>query len=566
MLLATGADIINSPAHSTECGPGSGIPGPENSVFAVESSLSSQLQPINFVLDRVMLDQASSSTSSNSSSSSAEESLSGPSDILTGSVFQQDDPLTPSIPLTCNDPSQPDDGPDSLDKETALQTLQLFNNSSVRYVLPLIDPILFRGTLELAYSSEETHSSQQLQAQASVLALASVMSLIEDSAPSPSYSLGVKCASQALALLDSTSGAASLLTLQAVSLLRIHGAFSGEIPASLQIHKTACRLVKELGGHTTGPGKPGNTNSTYSEREYRELRTLFWQSYITDKHITLRTGMEPCLDDSICDLTLPDDCGFPKGYPLPGSKDGRMPSLPYGVLSPCLGGDIQLSILKSKVWQLLYSPEARQRSEAELLWAVRELDGEVEAWRMSVPAEMRPTFLIADKSRISPPKIDMPSWVRPHATTLHLEYHNLFITIHQASARYQFSKGSDTLMQAWSTSVQSSITLALEASRSTLLYLETVLDRLAKETFWICIHYPIVALRTLFVNIVANPSGPDAESDLRLLCSTHDLIKRMPMSKRLVHGEAYVQKIEEEISGLVQYAQSLMSCSTGSRH
>lgn len=72
-----------------------------------------------------------------------------------------------------------------------------------------------------------------------------------------------------------------------------------------------------------------------------------------------------------------------------------------------------------------------------------------------------------------------------------------------------------------------------------------------------CIHYPIVALRTLFVNIVANPSGPDAKSDLQLLCSTASLIERMPMSNRLVHGKVYIQKIEEEISGLVEYVRSL---------
>ncbi|KAJ4182413.1 hypothetical protein NW755_010463 [Fusarium falciforme] len=193
---------------------------------------------------------------------------------------------------------------------------------------------------------------------------------------------------------------------------------------------------------------------TCNQRENRELRTLFWYSYITDKQVIMRTGMEPLLPDDICDLTLPDDCIASKEYAIPELKDGRMPLLPYGVLPPCLVGNIQLSILKSKVWRLLYSTEARQRSEAELLWAVRELDDELEAWRMSVPTKLRPTFLIADKKHISPPEIDLPSW------------------------------GSDSLEHAWSSSVQSSIALALEASRSTLLYLETVLDRLAKEMFW----------------------------------------------------------------------------------
>ncbi|KAI8657226.1 Fungal-trans domain-containing protein [Fusarium keratoplasticum] len=526
----------------------------ENSVFAVERSLSSQLQPVDFVLDRVMMDQVNSSTSS---SPFVQESQPGHCGIFAQENFKPDDLLESSMPLAESHLSQLNDL-GCLDRETAWQILQAYSESSVRYVLPLVDPVLFQDSLELAYSSEETiQASQRAQAQGSILALISVLSFLDDHALSLSHDLGMKCASQASALVEFTNEEASLLNLQTVSLLRLQCAFTGQISGAIKRHETACRLVKELGCHTMGVGGSGLENTAYNQRENRELRTLFWHSYITDKQIIMRTGMEPLLPDDICDLTLPKDCSASKGYPIPELKDGGMSLPPYGVLSPCLVGDIQLSILKSKVWRLLYSTEARQRSEAELLWAVRELDGELEAWRMSVPTKLRPTFLIADKRHISPPEIDLPSWVRHHATTLHLEYRHLFITIHQANARYQFSKGSDSLEHAWSSSVQSSITLALEASRSTLLYLETVLDRLAKEMFWMCIHYPIVALRTLFVNIVANPSGPDAKSDLQLLCSTASLIERMPMSNRLVHGKVYIQKIEEEISGLVEYVRSL---------
>ncbi|KAM6522802.1 hypothetical protein FALCPG4_012417 [Fusarium falciforme] len=556
MLLATGVGIISSSAHSIGRGLEKRRPKPriENSVFAVERSLSSQLQPIDFVLDRVMMDHVNSSTSS---SPSVQGPRPGHYGIFAQNIFKPDDLFESSMPLTGSHLSQLNDL-DCLDRETAWQILQAYSESSVRYVLPLIDPVLFQDTLELAYSSEEaTQASQRAQAQGCVLALISVLSFLDHHALSLSHDAGMKCASQALALLEFTNEEASLLNLQTVSLLRLQCAFTGQIASAIKRHQTACRLVKELGSHTMRLDRAGVANMTCNQRENRELRTLFWYSYITDKQVIMRTGMEPLLADDICDLTLPDDCIASKEYAIPELKDGSMPLLPYGVLPPCLVGNIQLSILKSKVWRLLYSTEARQRSEAELLWAVRELDGELEAWRMSVPTKLRPTFLIADKRHISPPEIDLPSWVRHHATTLHLEYHHLFITIHQANARYQFSKGSDSLEHAWSSSVQSSIALALEASRSTLLYLETVLDRLAKEMFWMCIHYPIVALRTLFVNIVANPSGPDAKSDLQLLCSTASLIERMPMSNRLVHGKVYIQKIEEEISGLVEYVRSL---------
>ncbi|KAJ4210846.1 hypothetical protein NW759_013150 [Fusarium solani] len=442
----------------------------ENSVFAVQRSLSSQLEPIEFALDRVMLDQGTSVTAC---LPLVEEFLPGLGEIFHQEIPQRDGFLS-SIPLTCHSSSDPGDDVDRLDRETAWRALDAYSESSVRFVHPLMDPVIFQDTLELAYSLEET--AQRAAAQASVLALVSTMGFFDDRALSLPRSLEMKCASRALFLLESTSGIANLMSLRAISLLRFQSAFSGQIPTSIRMHHVACRLVTELGGHTMRP----NTGVRYSESEIRELRALFWESYITDKAATLRTGMEPCLPDSLCDLTPPGHLSSSPGC----FNEGRMPPLPYGVLPPCLMGDIQLSILKSRIWQLLYSTEARQRSEAELLRAVRELDGELETWRMCVPAEIRPTFLIADKSRISTLEVDLPPWVRHHGTALHLEYHNLFITIHQASARYQFSKGSDSLGKAWGTSVQSSITLALEASRSTLLYLETALDQLVKEMFW----------------------------------------------------------------------------------
>ncbi|EEU38160.1 uncharacterized protein NECHADRAFT_84447 [Fusarium vanettenii 77-13-4] len=493
----------------------------ENSVFAIEQSLSSQLEPIDFVLDRVMLEQGTSVTTC---LPWVEEFLPGLGDIFCREASEQDVFLS-SIPLTCNSTG---DEVDCLDRETAWRALDAYPESSVRFVHPLMDPVIFRDTLELAFSLEET--PRRTAAQASVLALVSTMGFFDDRALSLPRSLEMKCASRAVFLLESTNGIANLMSLRAISLLRFQSAFSGQIPASVRMHQIACRLVTELGGHNMRPEAGVN----YNETEIRELRSLFWESYITDKATTLRTGIEPCLPDNLCDLTPPGHLSPSLGC----FNEGRMPPPPYGVLPPCLMGDIQLSILKSRIWQLLYSNEARQRSEAELLRAVRELDGELEAWRMCVPEEIRPTFLVADRSRISTlEELDLSPWVRHHGTSLHLEYHNLFITIHQASARYQFSKGSDSLGQAWGTSVQS--------------------NRVDQCNYRVSIHYPVVALRTLFVNIAANPSGPDAESDLRLLCSTSDLIKRMPMSEKMVGGQEYIQKMEEDVSELVQYVQSL---------
>jgi hypothetical protein len=152
-------------------------------------------------------------------------------------------------------------------------------------------------------------------------------------------------------------------------------------------------------------------------------------------------------------------------------------------LMPHLPGDPRLSHLKDKTSRLLYSAQAAKKSDAELLRDIRELDEELEAWRLSIPPDFRPALSITEKSKVTLAGMQLPRSMRH--ITLHLEYHHLMTAIHRASGRCcGMSSENNSEDGEWKGGIQSSIALSLEASRSTIVYLRAAIDGLAGEAFW----------------------------------------------------------------------------------
>lgn len=68
-----------------------------------------------------------------------------------------------------------------------------------------------------------------------------------------------------------------------------------------------------------------------------------------------------------------------------------------------------------------------------------------------------------------------------HSVMLRLNYHLCMTIIHQASSRCKaWAKGQSGVMEG----ISSSLTLSVEASRSTLLYLEAAEHVLVDGVFW----------------------------------------------------------------------------------
>lgn len=198
------------------------------------------------------------------------------------------------------------------------------------------------------------------------------------------------------------------------------------------------------------------------------LRNLFWLCYTIDIEISLRSGQPPSINDAYCDLTLP-----PRYVEMQYAD--LFPEVPIDddLIVPLFPGDLRLAIIKMRAYNALYSVKALHKSDAELLKDIRELDDELEHWRMSVPPRFRPTLSFSHET----PVIDKSM----KSLILRLEYHHCVAAIHRVSGRCRaWAGGQSGEMDG----VSSSLALSVEASRSSLKYLRTAAHTLPGELFW----------------------------------------------------------------------------------
>ncbi|KAL7754957.1 hypothetical protein ACKLNR_014714 [Fusarium oxysporum f. sp. zingiberi] len=81
-------------------------------------------------------------------------------------------------------------------------------------------------------------------------------------------------------------------------------------------------------------------------------------------------------------------------------------------------------MLKHKAYQLLYSDEPLVQSDIKVIRGIRELDDELENWRITIPKFLRPALSISDPRTPMPdPKLQQGM----QHIILHLEYHHLML-------------------------------------------------------------------------------------------------------------------------------------------
>ncbi|KAI0120592.1 fungal-specific transcription factor [Xylariales sp. AK1849] len=423
------------------------------------------------------------------------------------------------------------------DRKITEQYFSIYCTSPMRFIFPFVDTVLFKHTIDVAYDVwHGPFSTEPASAKACVLSFLSLTCLMEgklDTTPIDSDT----CAAKAQYIFPQLLLDTNVTGLQTVLMLCMFHLFSGKFQTAAMFHSMSCRIVFILGGHThpVDPAAHVPADETdHSSRVKSHLRKCFWLCYIFDKDISLRTGHPPAIDDQHCDLT------FPKGYQFGIMRvdNGSTPFL------PC---DLKLSIIKSKSSKLLYSAEALLKSDAELLRDIRELDHELEIWRLSIDPRFRPTlsFRSGDLHLASSiAKTDMM-----HVMITHFEYHYLMATIHQATGRCRaWANGKSGEMEG----VSSSLTLSVEASRSTLVYLRAAVPFLFGECFWIVLFYPMSAVLTVFCNLLLNPLCSRAQEDLELLKVTPELIKAIRI-RRLTPREAiHMTMIEDFVAELTR--------------
>lgn len=187
------------------------------------------------------------------------------------------------------------------------------------------------------------------------------------------------------------------------------------------------------------------------------LRRLFWLCYAWDKDMSLRSGHFPLLTEENCDLTAHEKY----------HDDEEIAHAALFAFSP---HHLHLCALKEKVYRELFSYRATKLTDAAFLLRIRQMDDEVEAWRLSIPLETRPNLSIhPSETSSSASVIGAEDTLR---TYLQLEYHYMLATIHTAVRRCGADSITDgNIPDDLHSAIHSSCDISLEASRSTLNFM-----------------------------------------------------------------------------------------------
>lgn len=306
---------------------------------------------------------------------------------------------------------------------------------------------------------------------------------------------------------------------------------TGRIQAASMYNTLACRVVFVLRGHQRLFPSPHRVQYTIEDREDRHIRLLFWMCYYFDKSFSLRTGHPPAIDDEFCDLTLPE------GY-LEYRWSPRVCDPTTDLQDVFFPGDMELTLVKSKVIRSLYGNRSWEKSDAELLRSVRELDSELENWRSAVPRQYAPALSVRKDVTLSS---DLSKCMHMVHIELHLEYHHILNVIHSASG---LSSVAGLLSGDVIPGIQSSLDLSVEVSRSTLIYLTASADRIVSEAFWAFVFYPMSALMTLFLSIVRNPEGENVVKDLEIIAMSSTTVRNMPIHNAVPFAKEYLRQVD----------------------
>ncbi|OJJ54541.1 hypothetical protein ASPSYDRAFT_93459 [Aspergillus sydowii CBS 593.65] len=429
--------------------------------------------------------------------------------------------------------------------------LDAYWSSAIHALFPVIDSSLFSQTIDTAYLASQggAHNSSR----ACIFALLGLVSGVDYpraqcTAPTPPNIPRDDYILEAQRLLPSIiCEGFNLDALQATVILAVLGVMTGELQNATHYVSISSRSIIAVGVHTMGdPVQELGLLSSDSDdiRIRKHIRNLFWICYVLDKDISLRTGQSHCLRDEDCNLQLPVDY----------TKD-LFPRMTYSAPlnaaeGPLFPVELNLSLIKSRIFTALYSYQGLQKSDAEIIRLIRELDDEIERWRLSMPSELRPTLSYGkDDAHKHPSRMTM------YLVIVHLNYYFCINIVHLAGSRcesWRSACSSPGMMDG----LKSSLTLSVEASRSLLCFLKDAENSISTGSFWSLLFYPMSAVLTLFCNLLANPDASTAADDAYLLVVAEHTTERVFLRQiSEIDQAAHIQAITGFISSVRNIAQ-----------
>ncbi|KAL4885788.1 hypothetical protein BJY04DRAFT_230077 [Aspergillus karnatakaensis] len=433
-------------------------------------------------------------------------------------------------------------------QEVLSRYLDAYWSSAIHALLPVIDSSLFSQTIATAYSRIANGDDATYQSsRACIFALLALISGVDYTrasctAPIPPSISRDEYIFEARGLLPSIIYEGfNLDALQVTVILAIIGVMTGELQTATHYVSISSRSIIAVGVHTMEDPPQGLDSEETRVRKH--LRNLFWVCYVLDKDISLRTGQSHCLRDEDCNLTLPHE--YTKDLfsrMVYSSSPGHMDGLLFPV-------ELRLSMIKSWIFNALYSYQGLQKSDAEIIRLIRELDDELERWRLSIPAELRPTLSYGKDATKHPNGMTM------YLVIVHLNYYFCINIIHLAGSRCE-SWRSACSSPGMIDGLKSSLTLSVQASRSLLLFLQDAESAISTGSFWSLLFYPMAAIVTLFCNLLEAPNAITAVEDTRLLTVAEYTFERVFL-RQISHIDqaGHIKAITSFVSQLRQIAQ-----------
>ncbi|CAG9939882.1 unnamed protein product [Clonostachys rosea f. rosea IK726] len=433
------------------------------------------------------------------------------------------------------------------------QVLQCFLKSHTRLLFPVIDRILFEKTISMAYHGNQDPVTSWVSAAACILCLHAISSRLRDVRALETSVNDTQFADIAQTFLAYLTGEATVESLQAVLMLQEYRRISGQWQNANMLHGLACRMVCELKGHIQHSASSFGIGEPENDRQIDHIRRLFWICYAKDKDVSLRSGQLPSLAGSYCDLALPEDYSSYYDH-LQRLDNGKDTQADQGcTFDTVVPGDVRLSIIGEEAFRLLYSPTALKVNDTELLLRIRQLDDQLENWRLTVPPEFRPRLSIPPDRPFLPNRTKANFLSSVFRLQLQLDYHYALTAIHTTVRRCgsEYSE-SESLPEDLHLVLHSSIDLLLEASRSTLILLKFAIDLLEEEAFWDVVFYSPVAVMSLFIDVLIHPNSDHAQSDMAALTTAINMIQTIPADKISPTEAEHVQEIADFIMDTVR--------------
>ncbi|KAJ5990479.1 hypothetical protein N7522_010686 [Penicillium canescens] len=286
-----------------------------------------------------------------------------------------------------------------------------------------------------------------------------------------------------------------LRTLEAVTIMMLYITPLGRPQAGELLLGVAVQLIYNLGANRIQT--PHEIHRT--DQRSQHLRALFWHCYAIDKEFSIRKSQPPLINDDDCDLDLPTTYAQKTSerhfYMKPlSSKELLFPS------------DLRFSLLKSKIFRLLYSVHGLALPEARRLQHIRELDQELSDLKQGYPVDCRPDAFATESA---PEYLFHDLSIR--GVNIHMEYYYCLGKIHGASSSCRIASP-----QSWSP-LPSSAELCFEAARSSLIYIWRVRQFVNHHTFWIHAQFLLAAVFSVFWYLITFPTSATFIRDLKTL-------------------------------------------------